>query len=318
MMVEVAMPIGKQEDARRKQVATIIESCPFWTLIAALTLLDLTLLAWSYWGPKPGSPGDYQTVELAISTLFVGELALRCYAHDREQLLCAANLFDSFIILSSFVLSLVDVYTPLLAARGARLIRFSATSTRCGRAARNTQRASVEMTNFFRHARSSGRGLAARVAMRASEDDIAPLFIDVAKSAELRAVLLRRPWQGTSRTVADDEETVPLVSAPILAASASLKRLARAEIDNAAAFEVAARAKSKAKHKTLSVVAKDEEAPPEPAQGGANKRALTSARALVAVFEHALAHAHSKGVPPPRLLATLRDDVHLVFLNRDI
>lgn len=224
------------------------------------------------------------------------------------------------IILSAFVLSLVEVYTPLLAMRAGRLIQLGAASTRCGRAARNTTRSAVEMRSFFDRA---GKGLAARVAARASESDVAPLFIDVSKSRELAAVFQTRPWE--NRRQLREEGAVPLIEAPVLAAAASLKRLAKAEIENASAIDVAYRAKElqrKPHPKLVPVVpptsGEDIEASSSHAASTQHKRVVTSARALLAIFEHALNQAREKGAPPPRLLSTLKGDLDLVFLNRDI
>lgn len=363
MMVEVPVNVCQKapQDERRKFVAGVIESC--WCEVsmvvdvawnersqvlggsgrahaAGLDALRLTvrrrmssppITTRRNWGDTTESTrDDLQTAELLISTIFVGELALRCYAHDRDQLLYATNILDSFIILAAFVLSLVEVYTPLLAVRAARFIHLGATTSRCGRAARNTTRAGVEMRNFFDRA---GKGLAARVAARHSESDIAPLFVDVSRSRELSAVFDSRPWeQSRRRTLAGlDEDTLPLIEHPVLSAAASLKRLAKAEIENASAVAVTYRAREQRKQQQQQLKAPkqapaegDLEAAPRPDsdtadQGrGEKKRTITSARALVAVLEHTLHEARTKGAPPPRLFATLRKDLDLVFLNRDI
>lgn len=286
----------------------------FWLGVSFLTILDLTLFAWQAWGPTTDQTrDDLRTVELLISTLFVGELVLRCYAHDREQLSQPANVLDTAIILSAFFLSLVDVYTPLLAARAARLIRFGATTTRCGRAARNTTRSAVEMRSFFDRA---GKGLAARVAMRATESDIAPLFVDVSKSRELDAVFAGRPWQSSRRT----REDSTLIDAPILASASSIKRLAKTEIENAEAFEMSHRANARKNNSPSRNNSMDlrEDADLEAAEPVVQKRTLTSSRALVAVLEHAIADAKDKGKPPPRLINCLRAEVDLVFLKEKI
>jgi len=103
----------------------------FWSGVAILTVVDVVIFGLQLYTSAEGTRETLMNVELGISTLFVVELCLRFYAHDQEELFCASNVIDSLVVIVSFSLSLVEISTPLLAARSARLIRFARASSRC-------------------------------------------------------------------------------------------------------------------------------------------------------------------------------------------
>jgi len=292
-----------------------------------LTLLDVVIFGLQLYTPS----ATLMNLELGISTVFVVELCLRFYANDQEELFCASNVIDSLVVVVSFALSLVEISTPLLAARSARLIRFARASSRCGRNARASSRAGVEMRNFFSDARRSGAARARRIA-RASDEDVVPLFADVAAAKELAAVLEQRPWNQSVRMP-------PLASAqqPVLAAAKTLKRAVRAELENADALDVRFRASAKKKRPSSSVKKHveatddddssrvlvvsssddDDDDGDEETPKTTTRRVVTSVKGLVGIMDHALATAAANGDPPPRLLDAI-SGVGLRFLNRDI
>ena len=313
---------------RRKKNA-----CRFWSGVALLTVLDVVIFGLQLLTVMSDATRMIlMDLELGISTLFVVELCLRWYANDKEENLCASNVIDTLVVLMSFFFALFEISTPLLAARSARFIRFARASSRCGRNARKSSQSAVEMRNFFLDARQSGAARARKIA-RASEEDIMPLFLDITTAPELATVFEERPW--SSRHAGSRKQT-PMAQSeqPILAASKTLKRGARAEIEKADAIDVRARAmasKAKARQRGASPKLKhddhsdnnhvlvvsspllpdEEDQPP--------RRIVTSTTALVHVLQHAIDQADAHDEPPPRLLSTLRHpDVGLVFLNRDI
>ena len=289
-----------------------------------MTVLDLVIFMlqayftnWTLSTPQK----TLMDVELCISTLFLFELCLRCYASEKEELLCASNVIDALVVIVAFSLSLVEISTPVLAARSARLIRLARASSRCSRNARVSTRSAVEMRNFFSDARRSADARARRL-NRAKEDDVAPLFLDLGNAPELSAVFDERPWtesrQQRTKSRAENSSMLAASENPLLNASKSLPRSAKAEIEKADALELKARVKPKNKRQRVSPHKADDLAPLVDSDNDDPKRTnQSSVKAIVAIFQHAIARADANDHPPPRIIDLLQHS-RLLFLNRDI
>ena len=254
MMREVSDPYGDGggvAQRRRAAMLEVVDSLPFWMGVAMLTLLDLVLFGWQM---LPGTPSAtvlaLQEAELGISTLFVIELAARCYATDRAELVTPANGFDAAIVVASFVMSLVEHTTPFLALRGVRLLRYAC---RLGRVARKANRSAVEMRALVADVRAAPTA-AGRAALRArsNEDEVVPLFVDVARAPDVdRAIGLalgsptngakKKKKKGKSRKDDGDKG-----GSALLGAIVSLPRAARELLEKAAATAYKAKVNAQA------------------------------------------------------------------------
>ena len=351
MMREVADPYGdsaRRPTGSRAKVAAFVEGVPFWMCVALLTCLDLVLFGWQMlpWVTE-GTIAALDLAELGISTLFIGEVALRCYAFDRAELLRPENVLDNVIVVAAFIGALIDLSAPFLALRGVRLCRYAC---RISRVANKASR-SVEMRAFIGD-RPTAAGRAARRA-RSNEDEVAPLFLDVAKAADVdRAVNLAlgaaKKRKKKKKVSEDDGSLLPCVVGLPRAARELLEKAAArafdAKVAAQALCDAAAQAPAPPGSRTNSPRLEspkkqspsdkkgrkpaknplhDAEAPPPPppekALLPADLDACTSVEGAAALLRHAIADAKQRGQPTPRLAALLRGGkAKLLFLNREI